>query len=264
MITESYKEDFAMRHKNVFWCLLLMCALLLSGCSSNPGNTEASTENTLSKIDMTKWQYEEEADVYWQTGIVYCASPADEEYENLGIYVPGAYMTGTENGDGTYTCEINTAGTVSGFTAETAPMVLPVDTPGYVAMAAPTGYDSGTTAYTDAGFVYVYAGCRGRDTGAPAGVTDLKAAIRYVRYIDELIPGNTDRIFTFGMSGGGAQSALLGATATASFTPPIWNPSAQSAASATRFSAPWPGARSQTWTMPAKPMNGTWALRGRI
>lgn len=201
-----------MRHKNVFWCLLLMCALLLSGCSSNPGNTEASTENTLSKIDMTKWQYEEEADVYWQTGIVYCASPADEEYENLGIYVPGAYMTGTENGDGTYTCEINTAGTVSGFTAETAPMVLPVDTPGYVAMAAPTGYDSGTTAYTDAGFVYVYAGCRGRDTGAPAGVTDLKAAIRYVRYIDELIPGNTDRIFTFGMSGGGAQSALLGAT----------------------------------------------------
>lgn len=201
-----------MRHKNVFWCLLLMCALLLSGCSSNPGNTEASTENTLSKIDMTKWQYEEETDVYWQTGIVYCSSPADEEYENLGIYVPGAYMTGTENGDGTYTCEINTAGTVSGFTAETAPMVLPVDTPGYVAMAAPTGYDSGTTAYTDAGFVYVYAGCRGRDAGAPAGVTDLKAAIRYVRYIDELIPGNTDRIFTFGMSGGGAQSALLGAT----------------------------------------------------
>lgn len=201
-----------MRHKNVFWCLLLTCAVLLSGCSSNPGNTEASTENTLSKIDMTKWQYEEEADVYWQTGIVYCASPADEEYENLGIYVPGAYMTGTENGDGTYTCEINTAGTVSGFTAETAPMVLPVDTPGYVAMAAPTGYDSGTTAYTDAGFVYVYAGCRGRDAGAPAGVTDLKAAIRYVRYIDELIPGNTDRIFTFGMSGGGAQSALLGAT----------------------------------------------------
>ena len=189
-----------------------MCALLLSGCSSNPGNTEASTENTLSKIDMTKWQYEKEADVYWQTGIVYCASPADEEYENLGIYVPGAYMTGTENGDGTYTCEINTAGTVSGFTAEMAPMVLPVDTPGYVAMAAPTGYDSGTTAYTDAGFVYVYAGCRGRDAGAPAGVTDLKAAIRYVRYIDELIPGNTDRIFTFGMSGGGAQSALLGAT----------------------------------------------------
>lgn len=201
-----------MRHKNVFWCLLLTCALLLSGCSSNPENTEASTENTLSKIDMTKWQYEEESDVYWQTGIVYCASPADEEYENLGIYVPGAYMTGTENGDGTYTCEINTAGTVSGFTAETAPMVLPVDTPGYVAMAAPTGYDSGTTAYTDAGFVYVYAGCRGRDAGAPAGVTDLKAAIRYVRYIDELIPGNTDRIFTFGMSGGGAQSALLGAT----------------------------------------------------
>lgn len=79
-------------------------------------------------------------------------------------------------------------------------------------MAAPTGYVSGTSAYTDAGFVYVYAGCRGRDSGAPAGVTDLKAAIRYVRYTSDRIPGNTDRIFSFGMSGGGAQSALLGAT----------------------------------------------------
>ena len=201
-----------MKCKNIFLCLLMAGTILLSGCSSDSENAEVQTENTLSKIDMTKWQYEEDEDVYWQTGIVYCSSPADEEYESLGIYVPGAYMSGTENGDGTYTCEINTAGTVSGFTAETAPMVLPVDTPGYAAMAAPTGYDSGTSAYTDAGFVYVYAGCRGRDAGAPAGVTDLKAAIRYVRYTDELIPGNTDRIFSFGMSGGGAQSALLGAT----------------------------------------------------
>lgn len=201
-----------MKRKNIFLCLLMAGTILLSGCSSDSENAEVQTENTLSKIDMTKWQYEEDEDVYWQTGIVYCSSPADEEYESLGIYVPGAYMSGTENGDGTYTCEINTAGTVSGFTAETAPMVLPVDTPGYAAMAAPTGYDSGTSAYTDAGFVYVYAGCRGRDAGAPAGVTDLKAAIRYVRYTDELIPGNTDLIFSFGMSGGGAQSALLGAT----------------------------------------------------
>jgi len=43
-------------------------------------------------------------------------------------------------------------------------------------------------------------------------VTDLKAAIRYIRYNDGVIPGDVDRIFSFGMSGGGAQSALLGAT----------------------------------------------------
>ena len=169
-------------------------------------------ESQLKKIDMTKWQYEEEKDVYWQVGIGYCENPADEAYETLGIYVPGAYMSGTENGDGTYTCEVNTSGIIDGYTVETAPIVIPVETPGYSAMAAPTGYVSSTSAYTDAGFVYVYAGCRGRDAGAPAGVTDLKAAIRYIRYNEGIIPGSTDRIFSFGMSGGGAQSALIGST----------------------------------------------------
>lgn len=193
-------------------CLLTLCAVLLSGCGVGEHSTDPQTETTLRKIDMTKWQYNAETDVYWQIGIIYCSSPADESYENLGIYVPGAYMTGTDNGDGTYTCEIDSSGTAGGFTAETAPIVIPVDTPGYAAMAAPTGYVSSTSAYTDAGFLYVYAGCRGRDAGAPAGVTDLKAAIRYIRYTGELIPGSTDRIFTFGMSGGGAQSALLGAS----------------------------------------------------
>ena len=78
-------------------------------------------------------------------------------------------------------------------------------------MAALSSYSS-FTAYTDAGFVYVHAGCRGRDAGAPAGVTDLKAAVRYLRYTDDVIPGSAERIFTFGMSGGGAQSALMGST----------------------------------------------------
>jgi hypothetical protein len=71
---------------------------------------------------------------------------------------------------------------------------------------------SSVSEYTDAGFIYVHAGCRGRDAGAPAGVTDLKAAIRYIRYNDGNIAGDMDSIFTFGMSGGGAQSALLGVT----------------------------------------------------
>ncbi|MEE0028359.1 MAG: hypothetical protein U0J70_12265, partial [Atopobiaceae bacterium] len=46
----------------------------------------------------------------------------------------------------------------------------------------------------------------------PAGVTDLKAAVRYLRLVADKIAGSTDHIFTFGMSGGGAQSALMGAT----------------------------------------------------
>lgn len=215
-----------MKSNKVFLSIFLCSTILLSGCSSNNNTKNENSESNekqeiaegntveiqLEKIDMTQWQYNEETDVYWQVGIAYCENPADETYENLGIYVPGEYMSGTENGDGTYTCEVNTSGMVGGFTAETAPIVIPVDTPGYAAMAAPTEYVSSISAYTDAGFVYVYAGCRGREAGAPAGVTDLKAAIRYIRYNDGTVPGSTDRIFSFGMSGGGAQSALLGAT----------------------------------------------------
>lgn len=43
-------------------------------------------------------------------------------------------------------------------------------------------------------------------------MTDLKAAIRYLRYNAGNLAGDTERIFSFGMSGGGAQSALLGVT----------------------------------------------------
>ena len=219
-----------MRLKRIFLSIVLS-SIVLSGCSGNGSNENKSEAETTEKssmqaqalpdkINMTQWQYNKDTNVYWQTGIVYCENPADAAYENLGIYVPGAYMSGTENGDGTYTCEINTSGSVGDYTAETAPIVIPVDTPGYSAMAAPTGYASSTSAYTDAGFVYVYAGCRGRDAGAPAGVTDLKAAIRYIRYNSEIVPGSTDHIFSFGMSGGGAQSALLGATGDSSLYTP--------------------------------------------
>ena len=49
-------------------------------------------EVDLDMIDMTKWQYDSGTDVYWQVGISYCANPADEEYETLGIFVPGIYI----------------------------------------------------------------------------------------------------------------------------------------------------------------------------
>ncbi len=186
--------------------------------------TTASTESSevitnLDQIDNTKWLYNEEDNVYYQIGIQYCENPADLNYETLAVYIPGEYMDATDNGDGTYTCEINyenTAGS-SNYTAATAPIALPVNTPGYAAMDAPTEYDSNfgygsVSDYTSEGFILVVAGCRGRDAGAPAGVTDLKAAIRYIRYNDGNIAGNMERVFTLGMSGGGAQSALLGIT----------------------------------------------------
>lgn len=215
--------------KRIF-AVILTAAVLLTGCGKSGSREEAaekedtavsgeeipaaeeSAVTTLAVIDNNKWQYEEADGVYWQVGIRYCENPAAEEYETLGIFVPAAYMDAADNGDGTYTCTVNTENDINGYTAETAPVVIPVETPGYSAMKAPTEYVSSAVSYTDAGVVYVNAGCRGRDAGAPAGVTDLKAAVRYIRYNEGMIPGSTDRIFTFGMSGGGAQSALMGAS----------------------------------------------------
>ena len=207
------KKPFTTRLLSALLCTtMLACG---SGAASADaaddlrGETEAVTN--LPKVDQTAWQYNGDDDVYYQIGISYCETPADTAYETLAIFVPGAYMTATENGDGTYTCEIDPDAVVGAYTAETAPIVMPINTPGYSAMAALTSYAS-FTSYTDEGFVYVHAGCRGRDAGAPAGVTDLKAAVRYLRYTDDVVPGNAERIFTFGMSGGGAQSALMGST----------------------------------------------------
>lgn len=211
-----------MKTKWIALILAMAMALSLTACGSGTSTTTPAAEESsaaaeqsqavtnLSKIDNTAWQYNAEDDVYYQIGISYCENPADESYETLAVFVPGAYLKATDNGDGTYTCELSD-GSVGDYTAAIAPIVMPINTPGYSAQAALTEYTS-VSDYTNAGFVYVHAGCRGRDAGAPAGVTDLKAAVRYLRYCDDVLPGDAESIFTFGMSGGGAQSALMGST----------------------------------------------------
>lgn len=207
-----------MLKKKVTLTMAALMTCLLAACgSSSAGKTktedtpqDGSIVTNLEKIDMSKWMYHSDDNVYYQTGIPYCETPADTAYETLAVFVPGDYFSGTDNGDGTYTCKVNSDANVNGYTAQNAPIVMPIETPGYSAQAALTGYTS-LTEYMEAGLVYVHAGCRGRDAGAPAGVTDLKTAIRYLRYTDETTPGDAEKIFVFGMSGGGAQSAIVGA-----------------------------------------------------
>lgn len=171
------------------------------------------------------WNYDSQNDVYWQIGVKYCTKPEAPEIETLGIYVPGAYLSGTANADGTYAAQINQIGKVNQFSALTAPIVFPVNTPGYSAAQPPSTYSyESISSYMKAGFVYVEAGLRGRDNGydsngkltysggAPWGVTDLKAAVRYIRLNKDLLPGDVDHVFVFGHSGGGAQSSVMAAS----------------------------------------------------
>jgi hypothetical protein len=246
-----------MKEKNVsFVIILALITSLLAACvpaassSTQPAATaEMGTSTTITEtvvstpqnsvIDTTKddvyaealtfnntaWQYDTDNNVYWQNGLVYCATPEIKDYESLGIYVPGDYVNASDNGDGTYTLSINNSGSINGYTAKTAPIVMPVNTPGYSAQKAPNAYNyNDISSYLKAGFVYVIAGMRGRNNGyddagkliysggAPWGVTDFKAAVRYLRYNKDLLPGDTASIFVFGHSGGGAQSSIIGAS----------------------------------------------------
>ncbi|MGM9813276.1 MAG: subtype B tannase [Muribaculaceae bacterium] len=75
------------------------------------------------------------------------------------------------------------------------------------------------------GYVVAIAGARGRNSfttdnagrkhfngRSPIGLLDLKAAVRYLRHFDDVMPGDAECIITDGTSAGGAMSALLGST----------------------------------------------------
>ena len=202
--------------------ITVMVVLLSTGCNGSTEEPETKPQPVtgLSKPDQTKWRYNGEFDIYYQTGIGYCEKPADEQYEKLAVFVPGAYMDANDNGDGTFTCKVGENAELNGYSATTAPILMPIDTPGYAAARALNdeiltqhqGIFEQLSDYTSQGFVLVLSACRGINEGAPAGVTDLKAAIRYIRYADDVLAGDAKSIFVYGMSGGGAQAAILGAS----------------------------------------------------
>ena len=125
-----------------------------------------------------------------------------------------------ENETQYYKCEVNNElnNTINNitFNSKNAPFVFEIETPGYAAAESMTEYPQrgniSPKDYTKNGIIYFYPGCRGREHGAPLGVVDLKAAVVFIKNLGDLIPGNKNRIFSVGMSGGGAQSSLMGVT----------------------------------------------------
>src|SRR5574344_395994 len=228
-----------MKKKYIFGLVALSSVAALASCagtttnnsSTDDGNnSNVNTDTSSLAINNAKWNYDSTNNVYYQIGVTYCATPTASQYETMGIYVPGKYFNATKNSDGTYTCTVNDSGTVGNYNATTAPIVIPVNTPGYSAQSAPTSYDyNSVSTFLNEGFIYAFPGIRGKANGsnyaggAPWGVTDIKAAIRYYRYNDTYLPGDSEKMITFGMSGGGAQSALAGATGDSDLYTPYLN-----------------------------------------
>ncbi|VBB09543.1 alpha/beta hydrolase fold [Lucifera butyrica] len=144
--------------------------------------------------------------------IVYVKYPVDTNYEIMNIYVPEEYYEDKSIGN---------------YNAKTAPIFLPNTVGGYMpgAPGSPgqdqNGSPNAALVALSKGYVVAEPGARGRTTQdknslytgkAPACIVDLKAAVRYLRYNQKRIPGDTEKIISNGTSAGGALSALLGAS----------------------------------------------------
>jgi len=138
--------------------------------------------------------------------IPYVANPVDKDYQSLNVSVPvkvdGAPVDATN-----------------------APILFVIGVGGYMsannARTVSGNFRNNEELALTAGYVVVSPGCRGRDNKAadgiyygkaPAAIVDLKAAVRYIRHNQGVIPGNVNRIFSTGVSAGGALSALLGSS----------------------------------------------------
>lgn len=144
--------------------------------------------------------------------IVYVRNPVDAEYQRINIYIPEAYFNG---------------GTINGYTADTAPIFFPNKVGGYMpgkpgqpgkgGFGPPAAADKADAMQValSQGFVVASPGARGRTSPngkAPAAIVDLKAAVRYLRANDSVMPGDAEKIISNGTSAGGALSVLLGAS----------------------------------------------------
>lgn len=159
-------------------------------------NPDVYTVRSLNMPDGTTLSYKA------YEGIYYVANVEDSTYQTLNFYVPSDL-----DADASVPILLRTY--VGGYMAATA--------------KAPSATDATGRALQE-GYAVCIPGSRGSNsvvskngqdtyTGiAPNGLLDLKAAVRYLHYNDDVMPGNADLIFTDGTSAGGAMSALLGAT----------------------------------------------------
>ena len=145
--------------------------------------------------------------------IVYVTKPVDIEHQVMNIYIPEAYFNG---------------GTINGYLAETAPIFFPnaisqyrPATPLIPRFSKRTDLPNASLVALTKGYVVVSPALRGHTSQdedghyvgkAPACIIDMKACVRYLRYNDKRMPGDTEKIIPNGFSAGGAVSALLGAS----------------------------------------------------
>jgi hypothetical protein len=194
--------------------LILISLAILTACrvSSGPAGESSLAFDSAKFTEKTLKLGDQAITCRAYEGIVYVSSPVDIQYQTMNFYVPAEYYEGKSIGS---------------YTAETAPVFFPNTVGGYMPGAPgtpdlnPGNNPNGIVMALSKGYVVAAPGARGRTlkdekglyTGkAPACIVDLKAAVRYLRHNDEIMPGDAGKIISNGSSAGGALSSLLGAT----------------------------------------------------
>lgn len=158
--------------------------------------------------------------VTYDQGVYTSANLTNGEYQQMLVYVPAAYLNVDKNGSATFNENVK----INGYTADTAPVVYENICYGWFSSSPAFQYE-GAYNPIDYGMIFVVAGARSRGASTtntsgesvisgkmPTPVVDLKAGVIEVRANQDIIPGNSDRIFSLGMSGGGQMSSILGAS----------------------------------------------------
>lgn len=151
---------------------------------------------------------------------IYVDQPVNPEFQQMSIFAPELYFE-------------DASAMISGYTKETAPAFVPntvggympgpLDEPGKDERKSRDGHDLPNTIFRalQHGYVVAAPAIRGRvqkdETGrftgkAPACIVDYKAAVRFLHYFSDKLPGDESKIITNGTSAGGAISSLMGAT----------------------------------------------------
>ena len=208
--------------------IIIMSLLVIFTAIGTSVYSKRNSPSEKSKInfyfDMSKWNYDEKNNVYYQLNIDYCEKSKLNENEKFDIYVPGEYLIGKKNNDGMYKCEINTKGQKTGYNAESAPMIISIEAEESIEQRTHKKYNyEEISDYINEGYIYIWPGMRGLKENQKAesdeeysnaisqGITDLKALVRFCRFNKGILPGNVERIVAYGTNGGGTKSAIFGA-----------------------------------------------------
>ena len=232
---EAFREAGVVTQLNLIWDdgsdTEAFCAWVDRICKFEHDFTNAEIETTLDLGNSlvtgeAKWELSAGGAYYVLSsdrhiGVVHVAKPELPDYQGVSVAVPAEFVNGI-NPDGTldinWDAEITNSFGMT-YTAATAPIVMQTGATGY---SVKQNYLASTGAST--GFITVEPGNRGKYsqaydaegnhyyTGdAPLCSTDQKSVVRWLRYNNALgyIPGDIDRIVTWGGSGGGAHSTLI-------------------------------------------------------